>query len=409
MTLTLIDRPDLIQVTYQVLSEKLIDPEKKARSIAIGHTTDSWTPSDPLGKKMQAKLGGIVLGIDERTHLEGQPYEYHLTVGFPPANTEGDIPSLLLMVLGRTNPEERTRIESIQFPENFRKGKGPRHGIPGLRSLLKEPAKPLQMGMVRPGIGFSPEDYAAQFYDLAMGGMHLVKEDEILLDLASCPVEKRLEACLKSGQRAMEESGRRTLLAVNLTGPISRLPAKARKLQKLGAECFQISVFAYSYGILEELREIGLPLVVSPALTAMTGSSQTTGISYGVLLGSLMRLGGADCVIFPSGYGAARLPSTEIHDIKTALTKPFSSLERTWPAPADGIHPGKLPLILKEYGNDVIINAGRDVHLHPKGPRAGAKAFHQAIEFVLQRGNFGGLQQREFPELADALRLWGKA
>jgi len=41
-------------------------------------------------------------------------------------------------------------------------------------------------------------------------------------------------------------------------------------------------------------------------------------------------------------------------------------------------------------------------------PRAGAKAFHQAIQWSSKRGNLGGISQREFPELAEALRLWGK-
>src|SRR6476660_7764161 len=101
MTATLSPRPDLIQVTYKVLSDRLIDPEKKAKAIALGQTTDTWTPNELSGKKKLAKHAGAVLGIDERTHAAGKPYEYYLTVGFPQANTEGDIPSLLTMVFGK--------------------------------------------------------------------------------------------------------------------------------------------------------------------------------------------------------------------------------------------------------------------------------------------------------------------
>src|SRR5262249_14899103 len=95
MTATLTQRPDLIQVTYKVSSDKLLDPEKKAKAITLGQTTDTWTPTEMSGKKKLAKHTGVVLGIDERTHVAGKNYEYHLTIGFPPANTEGDIPSLL--------------------------------------------------------------------------------------------------------------------------------------------------------------------------------------------------------------------------------------------------------------------------------------------------------------------------
>src|SRR5689334_21812219 len=101
MVATFTNRPDLIQVTYKVLSARLVDPEKKAKELALGQTTGSWTPNDLSGKKKLAKYSGAVLGIDERTHVAGQPYEYFLTVGFPPGNTEGDIPSLLTMIFGK--------------------------------------------------------------------------------------------------------------------------------------------------------------------------------------------------------------------------------------------------------------------------------------------------------------------
>ena len=82
---------------------------------------------------------------------------------------------------------------------------------------------------------------------------------------------------------------------------------------------------------------------------------------------------------------------------------------KTFPTPSAGIHPGLVPQILKDYGHDVIIiNAGGGVHGHPQGVRAGAKAFRQAINWVTKRGNFGGISEREFPELAAALHYWGK-
>ena len=65
--------------------------------------------------------------------------------------------------------------------------------------------------------------------------------------------------------------------------------------------------------------------------------------------------------------------------------------------------------ILMDFGTDVIINAGGGVHGHPGGTRAGAKAFRQAVDWVVKHRNCGGLSEREFPELAAALRLWGKA
>ncbi len=408
MTATLFKRPDLIQVTYKILSETLIDPEKKAKTIALGQTTDTWTPTERSAVKKLAKHRGSVLGIDERTHVQGQPYEYYLTVGFPPANTEGDIPSLLTMIFGKISLDGRIRVEKLELPEAYFKEKGPRLGIPGIRKLVGEPEKPLAMAIFKPCVGLSPAELGKMFEELALGGMHLVKDDEILPDLSVCPTEKRLEACLKAADRAKQTTGKNTLYAVNLTGPTSQLLRKARKLQKEGSTCFLLNVLSYGFGILEELRDIGVPVMAHPALAGAIGGSATTGIAYGVLLGTLMRTAGADIVLFPSSYGTVAIPQDDAMRIKNALTRPTTHLERSFPAPSAGIHPGLVPRILEDYGSDVIINAGGGVHGHPMGARAGAKAFRQAIDLAKHRKTFGIIPQREFPELSEALRLWGR-
>jgi 2,3-diketo-5-methylthiopentyl-1-phosphate enolase len=408
MTATFTARPDLIQVTYQIQSEKLVDPEKKAKAIALGQTTDTWTPNERSGQKQLAKHRGVVLGIDERTHEPGKPYQYYLTIGFPAANTEGDIPSLLTMIFGKISMDGKIRLESIQFPDDYLQGKGPRFGIAGIRERVGEPAKPLAMAIFKPCVGLSPAELGKMFYELACGGMHLVKDDEILPDLSICPTEERLEVCLEAGQRAKRETGQTTLYAVNLTGVPSRIIAKARKLAKAGAQCFLLNVLSYGYGVLEELRGVGIPIMAHPALAGALSSAKDTGMSYAVVLGSLMRLGGADIVLFPSSYGTVALAPEDTKLIHEALTWSMGPVLKSFPAPSAGIHPGLVPKILKDYRNDVIINAGGGVHGHPKGARAGAKAFRQAIDWTVKRGNLGGLSQREFPELAEALRLWGK-
>ena len=131
-------------------------------------------------------------------------------------------------------------------------------------------------------------------------------------------------------------------------------------------------------------------------------------MSYAVVLGSLMRLGGADIVLFPSSYGTVALSADDTQLIQEALRWSMGPLLKSFPAPSAGIHPGLVPKILRDYRHDVVINAGGGVHGHPKGARAGARAFRQAIDWSIKRGNLGGVSAREFPELAEALRLWGK-
>jgi 2,3-diketo-5-methylthiopentyl-1-phosphate enolase len=407
MTATLTERPDLIQVRYRVLSDKLIDPEKKAKSIALGQTTDTWTPNAKSGLAKLEKHSGVVLGIDERQHVAGQSYEYFLTVGFPPANTENDIPTVLTMVFGKISLDGKIRCEEIRLPKSFLRGKGPRFGIEGIREKVGELKKPLMMAIFKPCVGLSPAELGQMFYELAVGGMHLVKDDEILPDISLCPAEKRLESVLKAAERAKNQTGQTTLYAINLTGAPSKIISKARRLAKLGARCFLLNVLSYGYGVLEELASVGVPIMAHPALAGALGGAADTGFSYATILGTLMRAGGADIVLFPSSYGTVALPAEETKRIATALTEPMEDLKRAFPTPSAGIHPGLVPRLIKDFGSDCIINAGGGVHGHPMGVRAGVKAFRQAIDWGLRRANFGGLSESLFPELAAALRLWG--
>ncbi|MBJ8192565.1 2,3-diketo-5-methylthiopentyl-1-phosphate enolase, partial [Bacillus cereus] len=103
-----------------------------------------------------------------------------------------------------------------------------------------------------------------------------------------------------------------------------------------------------------------------------------------VLLGQLMRLAGADLVLFPSPYGSVTMPREENMAIRDELITPDLPLKASMPVPSAGIHPGLVPLIVRDFGTDVVVNAGGGIHGHPLGTEAGGRAFVQAIEAVQQ-------------------------
>jgi 2,3-diketo-5-methylthiopentyl-1-phosphate enolase len=264
------------------------------------------------------------------------------------------------------------------------------------------------MAIFKPCVGLTPRELGEMFYELALGGIDLVKDDEILPDLPECPAESRLEACLEAAGRARRETGHRARYAVNLTGPVRTLAAKARRLASQGADCLLLNVLSYGYPVLEMLAsdpDVRVPIMAHPALAGGIASPPDHGMSYRVVLGTLMRVAGADIVLFPSSYGTVALPPAETEAIRQALTEPLGRLRPVFPAPSAGIHPGLVPRILRDYGNDVIINAGGGVHGHPGGARAGATAFRQAIDLAMD--GRARLPEETPKELAQALQLWG--
>lgn len=400
---------DLIRVTYQALASAPFDVEQRAKAIALSQTTDTWTPVGAAAQQKLERRRGRVL--DARPiERQGEAYRGVFTVGFPAANTELDIATALTMVFGKVSMDGRIRVLDIEFPEAFlKKAPGPKHGVPGLRKLAGVPERPLAMAIFKPCVGLSPKELGEMVYQLALGGVDLVKDDEILPDLDLCPTEARLAACLEAAERARRETGQRTLYAVNLTGPVDKLREKARRLVSRGANCLLFNALAYGYPALEMLAadpEVRAPIMAHPALAGAVSSSSEYGIAYRVTLGTLMRVAGADIVLFPSSYGTVALPHAETEGIRRALTEPLGRLPAVFPGPSAGIHPGLVPRIIQDYGREVIINAGGGVHGHPGGAQAGARAFRQAIDLALA-GREASPQQAP-KELAQALERWGR-
>ena len=399
----------LIKATYLVTSDDVFDPDKRATAVALGQTTDTWTPVEQKDRERLERHRGVVLDVQPLRRAGGRR-SAEFTVGFPPANTQGDIATLLVMVFGKVSLDGAIRLVDLELPDVFLdRLPGPRFGVSGLRRLTDIAERPLVMSIFKPCVGLPPEELGEMFRQQALGGSDIVKDDDILPDLDICPTEDRLQACLRAAEAAGRETGYRTLYALNLTGQATGLVERARALVSQGANCLLLNVLAYGFPVLEALardQQVGVPIVAHPALSGGLGSAPEHGIAYRVVLGTLMRAAGADVVLFPSSYGTVALPASETDAIRNALSEPMGRLPASFPGPSAGIHPGLVPQILDDYGLDVVINAGGGVHGHPQGARAGAMAFRQAIDLALK-----GLPVQEAegsPELAEALGLWGR-
>jgi 2,3-diketo-5-methylthiopentyl-1-phosphate enolase len=282
--------------------------------------------------------------------------------------------------------------------------------------------RPLLMSIFKSVIGYEMAALREQFYLQAAGGVDLIKDDEILFENPLTPLEKRVETCMEAATQASRETGQKLLYAANITGPTSLLAAQAKKAIGAGANAILFNVLAYGFDALHELSsdpEINVPIMAHPAMAGAFYPSPHYGISASVLLGKLMRMAGADLVLFPSPYGSVVMPREENLAIKHALlttklahdylydsTGSEVSLPSSFPVPSAGIHPGLVPLILRDFGSEVIVNAGGGIHGHPQGTIAGGKAFRQAIEASLKRIPLHEYA-KSHQELQIAIDTWG--
>ncbi|GIQ67607.1 2,3-diketo-5-methylthiopentyl-1-phosphate enolase [Xylanibacillus composti] len=394
--------------TYRLHDEKA-DFEKKAQGIAVGLTVGSWTDLPQAQKAEMEKHLGQVVSVEVHDQPGKERYA-DIRIAYPDLNFSRDIPALLVTAFGKLSMDGRIKLLDLEVSDRFREGfNGPKFGLDGVRKLLGIPDRPLLMSIFKSVIGHNLPELREQFYQQALGGVDLIKDDEILFENPLTPLEKRVRACMEAAAEAEQKTGQKLLYAVNLTGPTSQLKQQAAKAIEAGANALLFNVLAYGFDVLHELAQdpdISVPIAAHPAVAGALYPSPHYGIAAPLLLGKLMRLAGADLVLFPSPYGSVVMPKEENMAIKEALLQPDEHLKRCFPVPSAGIHPGLVPWILRDFGTEVIVNAGGGVHGHPGGAAAGGRAFRQAIDAVL-RGEDLTQAAASQPELAEAIRLWG--
>ena len=399
-----------ITATYIVHDAKH-NPEKKAEGIALGLTVGSWTDLPELDQKQLKKHKGRVVSVEGSGLDTNSETVATIKIAYPAINFSPELPAILTTVFGKLSLDGKVKLVDLEFGKELKKEfPGPRFGIEGIRRKLGVHNRPLLMSIFKGVIGRDMDYLLKQLKEQSLGGVDLIKDDEILFENELTPFEKRIILGKQVLDEVYESTGHRTLYAANLTGRTTQLRDKARKATELGADALLFNVFAYGLDVLQELREddeIGIPIMAHPAVSGAFSSAEEYGFSHSLLLGKLLRYAGADFSLFPSPYGSVALKKQQAISIAEALTVE-DQFKRTFPVPSAGIHPGMVPLLVKDFGIDSIINAGGGVHGHPGGAQGGGKAFRQAIETVLQ-GKALEEGALDHEELRVAISLWGSA
>jgi 2,3-diketo-5-methylthiopentyl-1-phosphate enolase len=403
--------------TYRAFDEKA-DFHKKAAGIAVGLTVGSWTELPEAKKKDMEKHLGQVVSVDVHEpeagaapgSLASERYA-DIKVAYPDINFSRDLPALLVTAFGKLSMDGRIKLLDLDVSSSFLAGcPGPKFGIEGVRELLNVHERPLLMSIFKSVVGYELPELKEQFYQQALGGVDLIKDDEILFENPLTPIEKRVEACMAAARQAEQQNGQKLLYAVNITGRTSQLRAQAKKAVDAGANALLFNVLAYGFDALQELAEdpgITVPIAAHPAVAGAMYPARHYGIAAQLLLGKLMRLAGADLVLFPSPYGSVVMPKEETLAITAAL-RAEQPIKTSFPVPSAGIHPGLVPLLLRDFGKQSVVNAGGGIHGHPMGTAAGGHAFRQAIEAALQGIELEAYAQKAGSEaLKAAIELWG--
>ncbi len=405
-----------ILATYLVHDHKG-NLEKKAEGIALGLTIGSWTDLPQLEQEQLKKHKGRVVSVKEISssdrvdaYLGKTVTRGIIQIAYPGLNFSNDLPAIMTTVFGKLSLDGEIKLLDLEFGDDLKRAySGPKFGIEGLRSITGVHERPFIMSIFKGVIGRDLNFLSNQLKEQALGGLDFIKDDEILFENELTPFDKRITEGRRVLEEVKEETGHRARYAVNLTGRTFDLKDKAKRAVELGADFLLFNVFAYGLDTLQSLaedKEISIPIMAHPAVSGAITPSEFYGISNELLLGKLLRYAGADFSLFPSPYGSVALPKEQALAIRDALTVPDDHFKATLPVPSAGIHPGLVPLLYQDFGNDAVINAGGGVHGHELGAAAGGKAFRQAVEAVRSGASLAGYGETH-PELQIALKQWG--
>ena len=411
-----IDYNDFIVATYYSRTPKKIDIFKYVEEIAIEQTTGALIPIPGDTPKIRKKFGGRVVNILEVPPFDMKVPEDQLErtviiqIAFPLKNIGSQIPMLLTTIIGTVANLENIKLIDIQFPESFMENfRGPKFGIEGIRSILGVSDRPLLNSVIKPSLGFDAKTGSKFLYDVAIGGADIIKDDELLADPIYCRRVDRVKEYMKAVKRVYEETGRTVLYTVNVTDTPSKVIENALKAIDAGANAIMINYLTAGIGLLADLSnhpDIKVPILAHTDFGGAIFGSPYAGISANLLLGKLPRIAGADIVVYPSTYGKFNLLKESHLKIGIALTSKLYDIKKSWPTPGGGVHPGSITPLYNEFGKDFIVVCGGTIHGHPMGPTAGAKAFRQAIDALVQgRSILEAAKQHE--ELKVALEKWG--
>lgn len=407
-----IDRTNHIVATYFMDDElpgvDFIDHFALIQAMTLEGSTGTWEKVEEDTEAVRLKLSGKMVNYFEIP--TDNPYQRKAVVqlAFPIDAWIDNVPMMLLSIAGNCFAySDKLRLLDVFIPDQLlAKFQGPKFGVPGIRKLLNVQERPLSLHIIKPKMGMTPEQVGHQCLQTSLGGVDMMKDDEMTSDVYNSKFEDRLSEVLKALDKAEKKTGKRPIYLLSITDEPRRMVEKAHRAVEMGANGLLV---CYSAGLpaLRELTEdpaINVPIMLH--CSHMIAAQPR--IAWPVFA-KLIRMVGADMMLTPTYWSSIPMVSLE-EGIRTSQVKlaPMGHIKPMFPMPCAGVYPGLAPVLIGEYGPDIVIPAGGGMLGHPDGYTAGAQSWQQAIAAVMSDEDF--IEYAKHPEnvaLRHALEKWG--
>jgi len=365
-----------LRVTYRLTGDEA-QAGDKARDICIEQTVEFPEDLLPDGDIREHIVGRI----ESLQRVSAKSCE--VVISYPVETTGFDFVQMLNVMFGNSSIKPGIRVERLDLPDSLlRAFKGPRFGQAGLRALVGVGERPLLCTALKP-MGLPPSELAKMAYQVALGGIDLIKDDHGMADQSFASFAERVSRCAEAVARANQETGHNCLYLPNVPGPVDRVVERGLFAKEAGAGGLLVSPGLLGFDAMRLLAAddaIGLPIMAHPAFQGSFVTSPDMGVSHYVLFGQIPRLAGADVTIFPNFGGRFSFSKEDCTLLAQGCVTPMGHIRPIFPAPAGGMTLERVPEMLEVYGRDVIFLIGGG--LHQRGPdlTENSRYFRQLVE-----------------------------
>ena len=414
--------PSRIEADY--LLETPADPRRTADTMAGEQSSGTFVPVPGETPELKARSAARVERLeilDEEVGAASLPAagtsapasgrisRASVTLSWPIENLGPSLPNLLATVAGNLfelKPVTGLRLLDIRLPAAFADAyPGPRFGIEGTRRLAGVESRPLIGTIVKPSVGFGPDETAALVAALCEGGIDFIKDDELQSDGPSCPFEARVRAVMQVVNAHADRTGKKAMYAFNLTGDLDQMRRRHDFLLAQGATCLMASLNSVGLvGMIELARFSQVPIHAHRNGWGYLSRHPLLGWSY-VAWQKIWRLAGADHMhVNGLANKFAETDDSVIASAQTCLTPLFPDKPcLAMPVFSSGQSVKQAPGTYEALrSTDLIVTAGGGIMAHPGGPAAGVAAMRDAWDAAVA-GIPLAVYAREHPELARAL------
>jgi ribulose-bisphosphate carboxylase large chain len=359
---------ELLRVTYRLDGDPS-EAAARAEAIALEQTVEV-----PRAALRDAFVAREIVGRVES--VETAPDGASLaTIAFPVASTGLDPALTLGVVFGNTSLQAGVQCVGFDPPDSLRAAlRGPRFGLAGLRALVDAPERALTCTAVKP-LGLSPGALADMLRVFARAGIDVVKDDQGLGDHPFCPFEARVSACLAAADEVADEIGRRVLYVPNLVGTPERVFEQLRFAEQRGARAVMVAPMLLGLPTFWELchRRASVPVLAHPSHGGAARYAPE------LLFGRILRLYGADAVIFVGHVGRFAVPPATCAAIAANLRAPWGGVAPSLPVPGGGIEVHNAAEVARFYGPDTMLLVGGSLQVEADGLLERSRAFVAAV------------------------------